>query len=196
MDVAIQFFSSTEIAEAMALAKSTRKPVLIDYWASNCKGCAKMKAVTYEDAEVQAYLQEHYVVVKCHIDTVSREFVKQYMTHAVLWAPSLFVYAPDGTILRTIIGYVSPRRFITDLSIGAAALQMRQGKHAAALKLLGELPYAATYPELDQEAMYWEGVAAFWAYQRNVDRLIPYWNRLRDTYPDSTWAEKADVFPE
>jgi thioredoxin-related protein len=196
MDTAVKFFTENSIDDAFELARTIQKPVLIDFWATNCKGCEKMDAVTYKDAAVQEYLEEHYVVVKCHTNKITHDLSKNFLTTALLWSPSFFVYAADGTIVRTIVGYLSPGQFITELSIGKAAFLMRKGKHADALTLLNNLTIASEYPVLDQETMYWEGVAAFYAKQKDFADIAPYWNKLKATYPGSTWAEKADILPK
>ncbi|HVI46890.1 MAG TPA: thioredoxin family protein [Chitinophaga sp.] len=195
METAVKFFTERETDEAFALAKALHKPVLIDYWATNCKGCEKMEAVTYQDEEVLEFLADHYVVVKCHVSNIDQKFRQTFLTTALLWSPSLFIYAPDGTILRTMMGYLPPVHFIAQLSIGRVLLLMRTGKHKNALGLLNNIP-VDSYPELDQEAMYLAGVAAFFAGPKEFVDIAPHWKRLRDTYPDSVWAEKASVLPE
>ncbi|WP_160717432.1 thioredoxin family protein [Chitinophaga solisilvae] len=195
METAVKFFTEQSADEAVALAKESRQPLLIDYWATNCKGCAKMDAVTYEDAAVRAYLEQHYVVLKCHVSNIPKAFADTFLTTAMLWSPSLFIYAPGGPILRTIIGYAAPHYFMTELSLGKAALLIRNRKYQEAIDLLTTLPYAAEYPALHQEALYWCGVAAYFAGPRTFDPILPYWGELRKTYPESVWAEKADLFP-
>lgn len=195
METAIKKFTETDVDSAFELARATQKPLLIDFWATNCKGCQRMDAVTYEDASVQAYLDQHYVLVKYHISKITRDFTKAYLPNAVQWAPALYVYSPDGAVVRNVTGYLSPKQFIIELSIGHGAMLMRRGKHAEALELLSNLTMAAAYPVLDQEAMYWAGVASFFANHKDFEDLRPYWRKLLTAYPGSTWAEKADILP-
>lgn len=197
METTVKFFTENDTESAFSLAKATQKPVLIDYWATNCKGCEKMNAVTYKDPAVLDYLEEHYVVIKCHVSNITRELSRTLLTTALLWSPSLFVYSPEGVILRTAVGYYTPGQFITELSIGKSALLMRKGKHAAALELLNNLQSAAVaYPALDQERLYWAGVAAYFARSKEFSDIAPYWKTLVEIYPDSIWADKANVLPQ
>lgn len=195
MEVAIRYFTESQAAEARDLSLSARKPMLIDYWATNCKGCERMDALTYEDPLVQEYLSEYYVVLKCHISNISRDFASQFMTTVVLWTPSLFMYAPDGHILRTTVGYASPRHFITELEMGRATLLMRYREYAKALDIYSGIAELCDYPQLQQEALYWSGVAAFFHSRKDLSRLMPYWNTLMTKFPGTIWADKANVLP-
>ncbi|WP_177192302.1 thioredoxin family protein [Chitinophaga arvensicola] len=195
METLTKKFTETNVDSAFELARAEQKPVLIDFWSTNCKGCQRMDAVTYEDASVQAYLEQHYVLVKYHVSKMNRDFSKVYLPTAIQWTPALYIYSPDGAVIRNITGYLSPRQFIIELSIGQGAAFMRKGKYAEALELLSNLTIAGAYPVLDQEAMYWSGVAAFFGKQKDFRDLVPYWGKLINTYPGSTWAEKADILP-
>lgn len=195
METTIKKFTEADVHSAFELARATQKPVLIDFWNTNCKGCERMDAITYEDASVQEYLDQHYVLVKYHASKISREFSKTYLPNALQWTPALYIYSPDGAVVRNVAGYHSPKQFIIELSIGHGAMLMRKGKHAEALELLSHLTIAAEYPVLDQEAMYWAGVASFFANRKDFRDIVPYWNKLIATYPGSTWAEKADILP-
>ncbi|NML21430.1 thioredoxin family protein [Pseudoflavitalea sp. G-6-1-2] len=196
MQTAIKFYTESQASEALAAAKATQKPLLIDYWAHNCKGCARMDSLTYEDEQVQEYLSENYIVLKCNVAAVDGAFAKTFLTTAVIWTPSLYIYSPEGVILRTVVGYVSPAQFLTELGIGRAAHQMRRRHFAEAGELLEQLPFAAQYPALHAEAIYWAGIAAFFQHQNSFDHLVGYWADLRKKYPETTWAEKADFIPE
>jgi thiol-disulfide isomerase/thioredoxin len=195
METSIKKFTGAQIDEAFELARTLQKPVLIDFWANNCKGCQRMDAVTYEDAAVQEYLEENYILVKFHVSQITKDFSKVYIPYGLQWTPALFIYSPDGAVVRNITGYLPPKQFIIELSIGHGAMLMRRGKHAAALALLTNLTAASAYPVLDQETMYWSGVAAFFANRKDFEDTVPYWRKLLNTYPDSTWAEKADFLP-
>lgn len=195
METVIKKFTEADIDSAFELAIATQRPLLIDFWNTNCKGCERMDAVTYEDAAVQEYLDQHYVLVKYHASKITRNFIKAYLPNALQWTPALYIYSPDGAVVRNIAGYLSPKQFIIELSIGRGAMLMRRGKHAEALELFSNLSLAAAYPVLDQEAMYWAGVASFFANGKAFADIVPYWNKLLATYPGSTWAEKADILP-
>lgn len=195
MQTAIKHFTGQQVEEAFALAKAEQRPLLIDFWADDCKGCQRMDAVTYEDEQVRDYLEEHYVLVMFNLKEVTKAFATKYLTRALIWAPTFLVYTPDGSILREATGYLPPHQFLAELTIGRALLAMRRGKAADGLSLLNGLITDALHPALHQEVLYWLGVAAFFAEGKSFDALVPYWRELRQTYPDSLWAERADTFP-
>lgn len=195
METAIKHFTGQQVEDAFELAKATQRPLLIDFWADGCKGCQRMDAVTYEDEQVRDYLEQHYVLVKFNVKEVTKAFATKYLTRALIWAPAFFMYAPDGNVLREATGYLPPHQLLPELTIGRALLAMRRGKPADGIPLLKGLVSEDLHPALHQEVLYWLGVAAFFAEGKSFDALVPYWRELRETYPGSVWAERADTFP-
>ncbi|MBC9932916.1 thioredoxin family protein [Chitinophaga qingshengii] len=195
METAIKYFTGQQAEAAFELAKTTQRPLLIDIWADNCKGCHKMDTVTYEAEQVREYLEDHYVLVKLNVKEVTKAFTTKYLPHSLVWTPAFFMYAPDGTILREATGYLPPHQFLAELTIGRALLEMRRGKPAAAGILLATLAAETKHPAQHQEVLYWQGVMAFFAGGKSFEALVPYWRELRETYPESLWAERADTFP-
>lgn len=195
METAVKKFTEDEVNIAFELAKKTQQPLLIDFWHTNCKGCQRMDAVTYEDTAVQEYLEQQYILVKYNTGNITKDFSHTFLTSALLWTPAFYIYSPDGAIVRNVSGYLSPNQFITELSIGKAMLLMRRGKATAALELLESLPNPGGYPSLEQERLYWAGAAAFYANHKNFAAVEPYWRKLTEDHPGSSWAEKADFFP-
>ncbi len=195
MQTTVKHFTEHNVDEAFKLARATKKAVLIDFWSVGCKGCQRMEELTYEDESVQEYLEQNYVLVKYNTGNLTKAFSDKYLVHALIWTPALFMYTPDGRVIRQVAGYLSPHQFIAELTLGKAMLQVRIGQPAAAIPLLQELPYSSEYPSLHQEALYWSGVAAFFAARKDFDALVPYWQELRSSYPGSVWAEKADFLP-
>ncbi|ASZ11722.1 thioredoxin family protein [Chitinophaga pendula] len=181
------------VEEAFLEAKLQQRPLLIDFWSQGCKGCKKMELVTYQDAEVQRYLQEHYVLVKYEAAKVDKAFSDDYLSLALAWSPSFYVYAPDGTIVRQAVGYLSPGQFIAELSLGKAQWLLRKGQPAAAEELLLRISEESAYDVFKQEALYLAGVAAFFKERRDVSAVGPNWEVLLAKYPSSRWAERANV---
>ena len=65
--------------EAVAAARKSGKPILIDVYAPWCGWCRKMQAEVYTDAELQAYLNEHFEYGRLNIDdTETRHQFKEY----------------------------------------------------------------------------------------------------------------------
>lgn len=193
MIATVKHYTEDAVEEAFLEAKIQQRPLLIDFWSEGCKGCKKMKLVTYQDAAVQQYLQEEYVLVKYEAAKVDKAFSDDYLSLALAWSPSFYVYAADGTIVRQAIGYLSPGQFIAELSLGKAQWLLRKGQAAAAEELFLEISRTCSYDVLEQEALYLAGVAAFFKERRDVSAVKPNWEALIAKYPHSRWAERADV---
>ena len=57
----------TEYDAAMAAAKETHKPILLQFHRDKCAGCKKLYALTYPDAEVAAELYDWFVPLRLDI---------------------------------------------------------------------------------------------------------------------------------
>lgn len=54
--------------EAVTAAKTSGKPILVDIYAPWCGWCRKMQAEVYTNAELQAYVKEHFEYGRLNID--------------------------------------------------------------------------------------------------------------------------------
>lgn len=65
--------------EAVAAAGQSGKTILIDIYAPWCGWCRKMQAEVYTDAELQAYLEQHFELGRLNIDDdETRHQFKEY----------------------------------------------------------------------------------------------------------------------
>jgi hypothetical protein len=150
-------------AEALALAREADKPILLSIGYSACHWCHVMAHESFEDPEVAAVMNRHYVNIK--VDREERPDLDQiYQTaHAMLtqrsggWPLTLFLM-PDGTPFFG--GTYFPKRarpgmagFLDLLPRVAAAYRDQRGEivqqNAALLEALARtLPAPAGGPEL------------------------------------------------
>lgn len=63
----LYYFSEAQTEKAFLVAKQKQLPVLIDFWAPQCKGCKKMEITTYQSREILSYMEDHFVFVKYDI---------------------------------------------------------------------------------------------------------------------------------
>jgi thiol-disulfide isomerase/thioredoxin len=185
----LHYFSEAQTEMAFLIAKQKQLPVLIDFWAPQCKGCKKMEITTYQSREILSYMEDYFVFVKYDITNRS---VPKITSSPILWTPTFIVFANDGSEVRKITGYLDNGQFRTELEIGRALASLRKGKPHTALEILETLIKEPPHIVLLPEAIYWAGVASYFLNKRNAESLIPYWERLIRDHPESTWAERAN----
>jgi len=61
-------FSWPAFDEAVAAAKKSGKPILVDIYAPWCGWCRKMQAEVYTNEELQTYVKEHFEYGRLNID--------------------------------------------------------------------------------------------------------------------------------
>lgn len=186
------FYTETQIDSAFDEARNKRLPVIIDFWSVGCKGCKKMEDVTYKDLKVINYLQHNYILVKYNSSNRQPGFRNTYTSSPYLWTPTFIIFSNDGSEVRKTTGYLPPDQFINELELGKAMAELRKAKSSDALLTLENLVATSNNQTIKQEALYWAGVAAFYAYGKSLSHLIPYWENLMAKYPESEWAERAD----
>ncbi len=98
--------------EVFARAKLENKFVLLSLQSWWCEWCHEMNVVTYEDKDVRALLDTHFIPVR--VDQDSRPDVSQRYER---WGwPATVIFHPDGTELVKLRGYYSPKFFIPVLT--------------------------------------------------------------------------------
>ena len=106
------------------------------------------------------------------------------------WTPTVLVTDERGTEHHRIEGFLPKDDFLAQVRLGLAHAARAGGDFPTAEQLYGEL---ASEGDLAAEATYWAGVSK---YKRTNDpaALGETATRIREKYPDSTWAKKASVW--
>lgn len=103
-------FQSSTFAEALALAKSQNKPLLLDISASWCGYCKRMKKNVYTDPEVGMYLNSNFISLALDGEVgEGAELAKKYEVKAY---PTFVFLNPDGSLLYKTAGYHSSKEFL------------------------------------------------------------------------------------
>jgi thiol:disulfide interchange protein len=90
-------------AAIYAQAKQQNKLVFLDLTAEWCLFCKKMDETTYRDAEVVAYINEHFLPVRVS-DEGEGELIEQYRRHA---RPGTVMLNADGIEILHKRGYLN-----------------------------------------------------------------------------------------
>jgi thiol-disulfide isomerase/thioredoxin len=148
----------TRIEDALRVARTQRKPIIVDFWATWCGWCKRLDQSTYVDPLVTK-LAEGFVAVKVNAEGAPNEigFAERY---GVSTLPTIAFLSPSGRLVSRVNGYQGPGQFPQSLNTARAEAEKVMGwegaieknpKDAAALASLGtHLFEQEFYPEAGQ----------------------------------------------
>ena len=152
-----------------------------------------MDAVTYPDPAVERFVNEHFVPIKVNI---ARPGAMKDFTRTVrpVWAPLFVFLDPSGSELRRYTGWLPPNAFLAELRFVLGMHGIIRRQFAEALQRFRSI--ASEHPDLPiaAEALFWAGAAAYKSGNKDYGALRSTWAELRERYPGSTWAARADVW--
>jgi hypothetical protein len=181
---------------AMVLAKSTQRPLLIDFYSDTCLGCEKMSAVTYQQAAVVDFIAQHFIPVKLNVKKPEPEFRELLRMAKPLFTPLLLFLDSSGTEVRRFTGYLPPAEFLAELQFVLGCVDLLHTRFADSYAKFRGIIERHSRTQVAPEALYWAGVAAYRWNNRGLDGLIPEWIELRARYPESTWWTRASCIAE
>lgn len=97
--------------EALARAKSERKPIVLDFSAAWCAPCKRMEKTTFTDAKVKELLERCILV---RIDVDQHEELAQQL--GVIGLPDLRFVTPEGKVVQKLRGYQFSDDFAAELA--------------------------------------------------------------------------------
>ena len=94
-----------DLETALAQAKATGKPVLVDTYADWCAQCKELDDKTWPDPQVSAWLKANAVAVRIDTDRTRKELAGRL---GILSYPTVILLDGDGRELRRILGFQEP----------------------------------------------------------------------------------------
>lgn len=144
-----------------------------------------MGAVTYPDARVISFINEHMIPLRVRFDAqpLATDF-------NVNWTPTIVTLDSEGKEHHRTVGFLAPEEFIPSLLLGIAKVYFDTDRFDVALvnleKLLLDYPKSHSAPE----AIYLRGVSLY----KSTDHpktLKQAYEKLQDNYPGSEWTKRA-----
>jgi thioredoxin-like negative regulator of GroEL len=135
-----------DYASALACAKATNKPIVLDLWAPWCHTCLSMQSEVFTDKSFEAEASKFVFVALDTDRDVNAAAVAKYPPSA--W-PTFYVIGSDEQVLSRFIGAASVAQFHAFLDTGSRAAQ--GGVEGAAAHLLAADRHMAAKQYADAE---------------------------------------------
>lgn len=165
--------------EAIAEARASGKPILLDLHSASSKGCRRLEAEVFGSADVVAAVMRDTVPVRVHVDSTEPNPITSAIvgSHIFIWSQTVQLVSADGDIYHKFLGAprhtrldmgytrvhhdvdgnLTPRTFLSQMAVGMAKEALFRGDNALARDRLTALARGgcdASDVAL-QEAQYW-----------------------------------------
>jgi thioredoxin-related protein len=107
-------------AAARADARESKRKVVVDVWTSWCGWCKKMDRDVYTNAEVRAYLQEHFEIAKLDAESAAKQKIDdgEYSGRDIAKSmgvssyPTTVFFTDAGEMITAVPGYIDAPTFL------------------------------------------------------------------------------------
>lgn len=100
------------LQDAFRIAKSSQKPIMVDFYTEWCGWCKKLDSDTYSDPDVKK-LAEEFICVKIDGDK-ERGLVSKYNISGY---PTILFLNYEGTVVNQVVGYEGPSDFAKTMKV-------------------------------------------------------------------------------
>jgi len=117
-DLFIHLENTAQLDEALAKAKASGKPVILDYFATWCTDCRRMEKATFNNPQVQRILQDRFIAMQVDVtdpNNAATEAIKK--RYKVFGPPAMLFFDKDGNPRSDLnfYGFKSPEDFMATL---------------------------------------------------------------------------------
>ncbi|MGD9648354.1 MAG: thioredoxin domain-containing protein, partial [Pirellulales bacterium] len=133
----------TDLETAKQTAHSSRRLVLVHFWAPWCSACTKMENEVYAQPGYHQALSGMYVPVKINSDA-NPELLQQYGVTAL---PTEVIITPTGQIVDRVQGIHDPQSHMARLTQAARRVNPAAGPGMAGQPVAAPQPMAAAGPQ-------------------------------------------------
>lgn len=152
-----------------------------------------MDAVTYPNEQVTQLLNKEFASVKCNVQEKVPDLLLNF--GKIQWTPTFVIADYMKNQIRRIIGYRPPVEFLAELHVSLGLIDLLHTRNREALLQFEGIANRFPRSLVAAESVFWKGIAAYRIAGGNREVLKEHWNQLLTDYPESTWWDRAAVFP-
>jgi thiol:disulfide interchange protein DsbD len=108
----IEFKYVKSLTELKMIVAHSKKPVMVDFWATWCVSCKELDNITFKDEAVKKELSK-YLLIKVDV-TDNTDADKELLKHYNLFGPPALIFYEEGKEIKSkrIVGYKNPQEFL------------------------------------------------------------------------------------